>query len=240
MAFPLYLAMTAGELQNAETPPSRLCYMACHFSAYTTGLSNIPHQLPGKSILILNDRISIHGHDAQVVATQLTETANALEAEAILLDFQRPVSSDTQKITEAIIHAAAVPVAVTPPYAADFSCGVFVPSPPVNCRLENHIKPWKHREIWLEVSMDVQEITVTKDGSHSHLLPYWDAPERGHNNKDLHCHYKMEVTHEAATFTLWRTQEDLQDHLAEAEKLGIRRGVGLYQELRNFTSQISV
>lgn len=234
MAFPLYLAMTAGELQSAETLPPRLCYMACHFSAYTMGISNIPTQLPEGSILILNDRMSIQGHDAQVVAEQLTEAAKTLEAEAILLDFQRPVTSEARQITEAIIRNAPLPVAVTLPYAGALTCPVFMPFPPINCRLEDHIAPWKHREIWLEIALDVQRVTVTKNGSINQFFPSWDAPEQGYTDKDLRCHYQTEVTDKAARFTLWRTREDLLELLNDAEKLGIRRAVGLYQELCDF------
>ena len=45
MGLPLYLAMTAAELSAAEALPRKMAYMACHFSLYGTGLSNIPEQL---------------------------------------------------------------------------------------------------------------------------------------------------------------------------------------------------
>lgn len=234
MAFPLYLAMTAGELQCTKTPPPHLCYMACHFSDYTTGLSNIPDTLPAGSILILNDRVSIHGHDAQRVAQQLLSAAQELEADGILLDLQRPYSDEARLVVEAILSDASLPVAVTPPYAHDLTCPVFLPSPPVNCPLEVHIAPWKDREVWLEAALEVQQITVTKDGSSSQLTPQWDAPEEGLIDSELHCHYHIDSSPKRILFTLWRTGEDLQELLKEAQKLGISRGVGLYQELRDF------
>ena len=51
-----YLAMTDGEIANADEIPKHLAYMACHFSPYTTGITQ-PPQLPPQAMLILNDRI---------------------------------------------------------------------------------------------------------------------------------------------------------------------------------------
>lgn len=232
MAFALYLAMTAGEIAAADRLPDRLCYMACHFSAYTTGLSNIPKTLPKGSVLILNDRMSIQGHDPQAVARQLKAAAEELEAEAVLLDFQRPVSEEATAIIGSVIDTLSCPVAVCEGYAKDLPCPVFLPPPPVNCPLKTHIAPWQGRELWLEIALDVQAITVTKNGSCSRSLFPWDAPDQGHVDSALHCHYKADVSDEEAVFTLWRTEEDLRELLTEAADLGICRCVGLYQELK--------
>ena len=51
----LNLAMTAAEL-GAAPLPSHPAWMACHFSPYSTGLTNLPPKLPQDSLLILNDR----------------------------------------------------------------------------------------------------------------------------------------------------------------------------------------
>ena len=51
----------------------------------------------------------------------------------------------------------------------------------------------------------------------------------------LHCHYTIETNEKAARFTLWRTKEDLEALLEEAEKSGIVGYVGLYQELQRLS-----
>lgn len=231
MAFPLYLAMTAAELQGADVPPD-LCYMAIHFSPYATGLSNIPQQLPPGSILILNDRISIRGHDPKLVANQLAEAVHALDAEAVLLDWERPSTPEAAEIAAQIFSSAPCTVAATPAYAWD--CPVFLPSPPVNTRLETYIAPWAHRKIWLEIGLEVQQFTVTEEGSSCQELPPWNAPREGHRDDKSACHYQIEVSPERALFTLWRDRDDIKKLLAQAETLNIQRAIGLYQQLADF------
>ena len=73
MAIPLYLAMTAREFRICKTVPANMAWMACHFSPYGTGLSNLPTSLPPGSMIILNDRTPICGHDPELIAAQLKE-----------------------------------------------------------------------------------------------------------------------------------------------------------------------
>ena len=77
--------------------------MACHFSAYSTGISNAPECLPKGSVLILNDRMSIQGHDPELVASQLAQLTEKLKPDAILLDFQRRDNAQTSAIVQAVI-----------------------------------------------------------------------------------------------------------------------------------------
>ena len=68
-----YLAMTAEEIATTDILPEHTAYMACHFSPYGTGLTNIPESLPKNAILILNDRIPFCGHDKALIAKQLAQ-----------------------------------------------------------------------------------------------------------------------------------------------------------------------
>ena len=52
MAMDVFLAMTAAEICGNRNLPANLGWMACHFSPYGTGLSNLPKQLPPSSLLI--------------------------------------------------------------------------------------------------------------------------------------------------------------------------------------------
>ena len=76
MAFAQYLAMTAAEMMGNAPPAEGVAWMACHFSPYSTGLCNLPHALPPGSLLILNDRTPIHGHDASRVCRELSQALN--------------------------------------------------------------------------------------------------------------------------------------------------------------------
>lgn len=231
MGLPLYLAMTAAELSAAETLPKKIAYMACHFSLYSTGLSNIPSQLPEGSLLILNDRSPVQGHDPVLVAQQLVWAVETLRPEGLLLDLQRPDNPQTAAIVQAILETAVCPVAVSPDYAGDFRCAVFLEPPPLHRSLADHIAPWQDRELWLEAALEAETITVTATGSTFTPLPYEGAEENCHNEDRLCCRYRLKLDPEHAEFTLLRTPDSLDALLTIAEKTGISRAVGLYQQL---------
>ena len=55
MAIAPFLAMTAAEMQNSSQLPPKIAWMACHFSPYGLGLSNLPKELPSDSLLMVDD-----------------------------------------------------------------------------------------------------------------------------------------------------------------------------------------
>lgn len=231
MALPLYLAMTAAEISCAQALPARCAYMACHFSPYGTGLSNFPQALPTDSILIVNDRTPVKGHDPALIAAQLTQLAEEWEAAGILLDFQRPGSPQTAEITKAILSAPPCPVGISECYARDLNCPVFLSPPPLDRPLSEHIAPWQGRALWLEAALDAQIITVTPQGIQTEPFLSPDPIQFPYQDLRLHCRYKIETGPSTARFTLQRTSEDLTALLQEAEALGITQAVGLHQEL---------
>ena len=105
MALPLYLAMTAAEIGENSIFPFRLAYMACHFSPYGTGLANTPQKLPPGSILILNDRTPIRGHDSNLICEQLIDCIESLHCSSLLLDLQRPGNEETAILAKKLIAA---------------------------------------------------------------------------------------------------------------------------------------
>lgn len=219
-----YAAMTAAEFEKNSPISTPIAYMACHFSPYATGLCNLPRALPPGSLLILNDRTPICGHDAALVARQLAQTAEALQCRAILLDLQRPGADSIV----AAVTALACPVAVSAEYAAGRSCAVFLPPPPLTVPLPRHIAPWSGREIWLEASMERSCIRITREGSRQ--LPAGDFP-CPHVDAPLHCRYGIDVQDRHVDFHLQRDGEQLRAMLEEATALGISTFVGLYQQL---------
>ena len=230
MALPLYLAMTATEMRGNVPIPDKFAYMACHFSPYGTGLSNIPQALPSGSMLILNDRIPVCGHDKHLIANQLADLTDRCSCECILLDFQRPDVKETAELAEFIFQTLSCPVGVSLPYAGKTDCPVFLPPVPPDVPIGEYLVPWGGREVWLEAALDGQVITVSESGSSTAPLFPWERPEEGQQDAVLHCRYLIHMGNDVR-FTLFRTPENLDALLAEAETLGVTRAVGLWQEL---------
>ena len=225
----VFLAVTAREME--EFRPKQLAYMACRFSPYSAGLSNIPGYLPEGSILLLDDSMPVQGHDPKLVIQQLQELANRFSPTAVLLDFQHPATDDGMEMAAAIVRSLSCPVAVTEQYASVGNCPVFLSPPPVNVSLRAYLKPWLHRGVFLEIAPDGLQITVTERGSHAAPLPAGTVCAAQHKDPRLHCRYRVEIFSERAVFTLQRTREDLFEMAREALGLGVHCAVGLYQEL---------
>ena len=233
MAVTTFLAMTAAEIRENYKLPEHLGWMACHFSPYGLGLSNLPKKLPPDSLLILNDRIPIHGHDPEVILRQL-ETLIAQEGCAgLLLDFQRPDYKETNSLAAHLCRGLGCPVAVSESYAKELDCPVFLPPLPHHIPLKEYLSPWMDREVWLELAMDAEIITLSEDGCQISSLPAWNVPDAGFEEDTLYCHYHMKIQEDWVEFTLWRTNDDLEYILKTAEKLGIKTAVGLFQEFRS-------
>lgn len=231
MATDMFLAMTGAEIAGSSCLPSKIGWMACHFSPYATGLSNRPKQLPTDSLLILNDMTPPHGHDSQVITAQLWECIEQFRCRGVLLDFQRPDCAETEKLATHLVNTLPCPVAVSEAYGKDLDCPIFLSPLPHHISLEEHISPWNNREIWLDLAMDAEEILLTETGAA--ITPLHHISEiNGHRDASLHCHYRTELSEDTARFTLWRTQEDIDTLLEEAESLNIAMTVGLYQEFR--------
>ena len=225
----VFLAVTAHEME--EFLPERLAYMACHFSPYNNGLSNIPSSLPAGSILLLDDSMPVQEHDPRLVTEQLLELANRFSLHAVLLDFQNEPTAAGAEIAAAIAEALPCPVAVTEQYGALKNCPVFLAPPPVNTPLNTYLAPWLERGIFLEIAPDGLQITVTEQGAQQAPLPSGAVCNLQRQDTRLHCHYRVEVLPKKAVFTLHRTREDALAMADQALQLGVRAAVGLYQEL---------
>ena len=227
MAIVPYLAITAAEMQASEPLSSPIAWMACHFSPYGTALSNLPKSLPKGSLLILNDRTPVFGHDPERIACQLADAVESLECDGILLDLQRPGEEQARAIAAAVA-ALPCPVAVTPEYADGLPCDVFLPAPPLNVPLGTYLERWRGREIWLEIA--VEEAIFRVDGQGCKRIAGAPLP-CPHRDDQLYCCYGMEVQENHIDFYLRRDAEHLQAMMEAAAGLGVQRFVGLYQQL---------
>ena len=230
MANRMFLAMTAAEFAAAGTLPEYVAWMACHFSPYGTGLTNLPGSLPPGSLLILNDRIPICGHDPERITGQLLKAAETIPYCGLLLDFQRSGVEESFRLAEHLVSSLPCPVAVSDNYAKHLDCPVFLSPCLHHVPLSQHILPWQGRELWLDLARNAETILLTKDRTQITPLPLGEFPENGHADSLLFCHYSIEAGADSVLFTLWRTKEDIAALSAEAQTLGIRNLVGLFSE----------
>lgn len=231
MAIPCYLALTAAEFTNIDNLPEKCAWMACHYSCYGTGLSNMPHQLPEGALLILNDRTPPDRHDPKRILDQLKELTEALRPDGILLDFQRKNILLNRKVAEVLTAGLSCPVAVTGEYAHALNCPVFLEPPPLHMDLASYIAPYAGREIWLEAAPETRKYTVSADGCTLEDMPGEPLPEPAFAEESIFCRYHTQILEDAVVFTLQRTVQELNALLSQAHRLGITKAVGLHQQL---------
>ncbi len=225
----VFLAMTAAECKKAL--PNRVCFMACHFSPYSAGLTNLPTELPPDSMLLLDDSMPPADHDPKIVAEQLCELVRQFSVYGVLLDFQREKTEVSKAVVNAILQALPCPVAVTEDYAMDLGCPVFLSACPVNVPLDKYLRPWQKQGVYLEIAPGRTQITATEKGAEKAFLPVGETESLRFYDEGLCCHYKTEVFERRAVFTLQRSREDLEKLIGKAQDLGVTAVVGLYQEL---------
>ena len=228
MPIPLYLAMTAAEFSHCDPSPDQIAWMACHFSPYGTGLTNCPRQLPPGSLLILNDRTPVCGHDPQRIAAQLNQIAIDLDCAGILLDLQHPGAAETARIVKAVCAQAPCPIAVSEHYCQETDCAVFL-TPPVHIPLNDYLIQWRHRQVWLEAATEEVEFLITDVGCHKIPLPCppGDFP---HTAPGTFSRYNMAVEKDSIRFSFRRSKEDVMQMAQEAENVHCM--VGLFQQFQ--------
>lgn len=229
MTLPIYLAMTDTEMRSCSSLPAHTAYMACHFSPYSTGICNLPTDLPAGSILILNDRIPLLNHDPEEILVQLKSILEKIPFYALLLDFQQEDCPLSYAIAKHLTEKLPVPVGVTQYYAKELECPVFVAPPALHVPLSDHLKPWGGRQIWLDVGLPAGCYRVDKSGC-TQAPCIRPADPLPHQDKSLHCHYGIHLERDHVIFTLARTDEDLKSLLSEGEAIGVSTAIGLYQE----------
>ena len=231
MQIPCYLALTAAEFIKAETLPEKCAYMACHFSCYGTGLSNLPQSLPAGSIIILNDRTPADRHDPQEILSQMQALVEQHKPSGVLLDFQRPGVSLTQEVSCILADSLPCPVAVTLPYAQALSCPIFLAPPPLHKPLKDYLAPYQDRELWLELAEEAARYIINSEGCVIEEAKDTSLPEPVFADEAAFCRYHIEVKEDWAEFTLQRTVKELADMLSS--DCNITKAVGLYQQLKN-------
>ena len=122
------------------------------------------------------------------------------------------------------------PMAVSHFYEDHCDCALCIPPAPLSEPLDDYFSQWKDKELWLEISRDGEEITVTEDGASITPLHYWEPRDGDFFDEALVCHYRQEIRENAVVFTLYRTEEDQGLLLEKARKQGVTTALGLFQE----------
>lgn len=234
MAIPHFLAMTSAEFDAAGVLSSPPGWMACHFSPYGTGLTNLPDTLPEGSLLILNDRTPMAGQSPEQIGQELLTLIEKFHCFGLLLDFQRPKTAQTEDLVHTLSDTLPCPVAAPPEYG--HSGPIFLPPIPVDVPPEQHLAPWCKKAVWLELSAGGMQIALTPEGAEK--TPANIAGETPLRDEKLCCHYRMDIQPERIRFLLKRTAEDLDDLLKKTQPMGVTAGVGLYQELGKFIGNL--
>lgn len=235
MAIPQYLAMTGAEFRQSDSLPQQIGWMACHFSPYSTGLSNLPPTLPPDSLLILNDRIPMGGRqDFAFIAQELTQCLEENRCCGLLLDFQCRDIPQNAALADYLVRNLSAQVIVSAMYAKNLSCPVFLPPVPPDRPVDTCLADWQGREVWLELSLRPEQLVLTQAGAADspEEIP---VPEGGFSHETLCCHYCIRRAADSVTFTLWRTPEDNKALLKKAEGLGVVGAVGLFQQWQRMT-----
>lgn len=232
MAIAPFLAMTAAEMRNCTIFPRKIAWMACHFSSWNKELSNLPDTLPTGALLVVDDWEPLCHHDPEQILCQLAQWEDALQPGGILLDFQRPGSREVSELVKILAEGIRCPLIVSEAYATDTGAAVFLPPVPLSQTLEQYLKPWQGREIWLDLGCVGEVLYLNERGCRAEVVSGSFFPEAGISEKSLHCHYRIGTEADCAAFTLWRTAEDYRELLEEAETRQVAGVVGLYQEWR--------
>lgn len=220
-----FLAQSAAEFHKALPFPAQKAWMACHFSSYGPGLSNLPDALPAGSMVMVNDRTPAFQHDPGLIIKQLQEIIENWQCSCVLLDFERSGQEENAIIAKAIVQALSCPVGVSANYAGGLDCAVFLPPLPLCKPVIEYIAPWKGRPIWLEVMPDCTAFTVSENGCVQNRCE--ETGEYPHYDRNLFSSYRTEILTNAIRFTLRRGPQELE-HLRNVAQ--IDRLVGLYQE----------
>lgn len=223
MATGRYLAIRSAEFDQNPVLPPKCGWMVSPFSPEWMCP---PDLSPGSLLILTDEQIPVNADWEQIL-----QSVRAMGCAGVVLDFQKPKTGDTAAFAARLAQDLPCPVAVSEAYAASLPCPVFLSPCPHHVPLQEHLASWAGREIWLDLAVDAEIITLTAEGAVIAPVVPEESPPLCHREERLHCHYSIETGEDFARFTLWRTKEDVDNLQLAAEALGVHTFVGLRQEL---------
>lgn len=234
MAYERYLAMTAADAAFSGQDPGKPAWMACRFSPAGTALENLPEGLPEGAILMLDDSREPKEEVVAEAVFRLRMACQQLTVRGLLLDFLRRGNPVLAQLAKHLREELNCMVAAPAEYAGDGA--VFLPSPPLHKPLSEYLAPWQGRQIVLELAQENQCWRITPEGS---TLTGETAGDTDAENRDLHVRWGIRRERDALRVSLRRGLPELEALEAEAARLGVPIGIGLYQDFSAGSDTVS-
>lgn len=229
MPISIYEAVTAGDCAARDALAAHAAWMAAHFSAVGTGVSNLPHRLPPGSLLILDDQIPWQHHDAQRICQELLQAVADLACSGILLDFERepcPQTSSLCALLSTYCQQHSIPLGMPPAYGWTLPVALFLPPLPCWPGPQTVLQPFSGRELWLDAA---ESGCVAEIGSKSVQISPADAATlqaqaEGHAvfwHGGLCCQYYSSQMGDRIRVALYDTRQTMEQKLNLCAKLGV-------------------
>lgn len=229
MPISIYEAVTVGDCAGRDAPKAHAAWMAAHFSAAGTGVSNLPQRLPPGSLLILDDRIPWQNHDAQRICQELLQAVANLACSGILLDFEREPCPQTRSfcaLLSTYCQQHSIPLGMPPAYGLSLPVALFLPPLPCWPGPKMVLQPFSGRELWLDAA---ESGCVAEIGCESVQIFRADpavlqAQAEGHAvfwHCGLCCRYYSSQMGDRIRVALYDTRQTMAQKLDICAKLGV-------------------
>ncbi len=235
MSIPFFLAISAQEFPFLSELPSNIAWMSVHFSSYGSGLSNLPHNLPKGSLLILDDQTPWEGHSTEVVCREIVESLLENQATGLLLDFERPATPETNLLTTALSQCCreiGVMLGAPLSYATD-DAAIFIS--PLPCQTPPERLYQKNRKVWLDVSPGAYLIHIGAQGATGQAADQRSFPDGIYpvfTDTELCCSYRSRPNAGGVDILLNHSRESIETMLATLDENAVQLAIGLYREFR--------
>ena len=220
-----YIAMTEAEIYSAPKLPQHTAWMACHFSPYGTGLTNLPRRLPENAMVILNDRIPPSGHDM----VEIADTLNSINCNCYLLDFQIPKKKETEILVQYLSSQLRKPAAVSE-YYSHCTNGPILAGLSPHRKVSDIIHDHSDREIWLELTTDIQMLSVYSDHTESISMNTGKQWKKYIAWDGICSRYHIELFDDHVDYYFSRTIPQIKQHLSQIDQTKITKAIALYQQ----------
>lgn len=229
MPISIYEAVTAGDCFERNALPAHAAWMAAHFSAVGTGVTNLPQRLPVGSLFMLDDQIPWQNHDAERICQELLQAVAELACSGILLDFEREPCQQTQAFCTLLCtycRQYSIPLGMPPSYGLKLPAALFLPPLPCWPGPETVLQPFSGRELWLDAAESgcVAEIGRKSVQFFSEDPIVLQAQAEGHAvfwHGGLCCQYYSNQINDRIRIALYDTRQTMEQKLDACAKLGV-------------------
>lgn len=236
MSIPLFLAITAQEFPNLLSQPQKTAWMSVHFSSSGPGLSNLPHEIPQGSLIILDDQTPWSGHSIETVCREMVALLLMTRAYGLLLDFERPVEPEVVLLSRALCQCCrevGCVMGAPESYAVNPDTAIFISPLPCQVPLERLRIPG--RKLWLDASPTAYQLHISAHSATGRSAEpgYISAGEpAAFTDQALCCQYRSWLSGDGIDVLLYHTTQTIEEMLEKSNADFIQLAVGLHREFR--------